>query len=91
MESIVRDKLVEHMVKNDLLSKYQQGFVPLRDCMTNLLMCMEKWTEILEDESIYTDFSKAFDSIPYQRLPRKLESMGFTGNVLQWIRSFLSN
>ena len=83
------------MVKNDLFSKYQHGFVPLRDCMTNLLMCMEKWTAILEGEDsvdvIYTDFSKAFDSVPHQRLLRKLESMGFSGNILQWIRSFLSN
>ena len=74
--------LVEHMVKNDLFSKYQYGFVPLRDCMTNLLLCMEKWTEILEGEDsvdvIYTDFSKAFDSVPHQRLLRKLESMGFS-------------
>ena len=42
MESIVRDELVEHMVSNNLFSEFQHGFVPLRDCMTNLLSCMEK-------------------------------------------------
>ena len=42
MESLVRDKLVEHMVTNNLFSDSQHGFVPLRDCMTNLLTCIEK-------------------------------------------------
>ena len=68
MESIVRDKLVEHMVNNDLFSKHQHRFVPQRDCMTNLLTCMEKWSGFMERgdsvDVIYTDFSKAFDSVP---------------------------
>ena len=95
MESIVRDKLVEHMVTNKLFSEWQHGFVPLRDCMTNLLSCMERWTEFLESggyvDVIYTDFAKAFDSVPHERLLKKLESVGVTGNMLAWIRSFLSN
>lgn len=95
MESIIRDKLVEHMVDNKLFSVYQHGFVPRRDCMTNLLSCIEKWSEFLERgesvDVIYTDFAKAFDSVPHQRLLRKLENLGVTGSVLAWIRSFLSN
>ena len=95
MESIVRDKLVEHMVENDLFSDCQHGFVLLRDCMTNLLTCMEIWCEFLEKgesvDVIYTDFAKAFDSVPHERLLTKLEGLGVTGNVLAWIRSFLSN
>ena len=56
---------------------------------------MEKWSEYLEWEDsvdvIYTDFSKAFDSVPHQRLLKKLENLGVSGNVFEWIRSFLSN
>ena len=95
MESLVRDKLVEHMVTNNLFSDSQHGFVPLRDCMTNLLTCIEKWSEILEHgeavDVIYTDFSKAFDSVPHQRLLLKVKNLGICGNVLGWIRAFLSN
>ena len=39
----------------------------------------------------YTDFSKAFDSVPHQRLYLKVKNLGICGNVLGWIRAFLSN
>jgi hypothetical protein len=77
MESTVRDRLVEHMERNHLFSKKQHGFVPRKNCMTNLLVCMEIWTKILDDgdaiDVIYTDLSIAFDSVPHQRLLKKLE------------------
>ena len=95
MESLVRDKMVEHMCENNLFSKYQHGFVPLLNCMTNLLTCMEQWSEILESNNavdvIYTDFAKAFDSVPHKRLLMKLKGVGITGNTLNWIKAFLSN
>ena len=39
-------------------------------------------------DSIYMDFSKAFDSVPRRRLIGKMESYG--GNILNWIRDFVS-
>ena len=42
-------------------------------------------------DSIYLDFAKAFDSVPHQRLVNKVKSYGITGNLLEWIESFLSN
>ena len=35
------------------------------------------------------DFSKAFDSVPHQRLLLKLNYYGITGNSLSWIENFL--
>ena len=95
MESFARDQLVEHLVKNNLISKSQHGFVPLGNCITNLLTCLEGWTNILECNDsvdvIYTDFAKAFDNVPHQRLIKKLRSLGVTGKSLTRIESFLSN
>ena len=34
---------------------------------------------------------KAFDCVPHKRLLLKIEKLGITGNVLKWIKSFLSN
>ena len=41
--------------------------------------------------TLYCDFMKAFDKVPHQRLVYKIEKYGITGNVLGWIKSFLSN
>ena len=38
---------------------------------------------------IYTDFCKAFDSVPHERLLIKLISIGISGDILFWITSFL--
>ena len=94
MESIVRDEVVDHMDMNNILSNEQHGFVPRRNCVTNLLTCIEIWTRMVEDgesiDIIYTDFAKAFDSVPHQRLLEKVRNFGITGNVHNWMKSFLS-
>ena len=41
--------------------------------------------------AIYLDFSKAFDKVPHMRLLKKISSLGVNGDILNWIRSWLSN
>ena len=93
MESLIRDELLIHLVRHAVLSDCQHGFVPSRDCITQLLLCLEDWTLMRENNQtfdvIYTDFSKAFNSAPHERLLRKLEHVGIRGDLLNWIRSFL--
>ena len=40
-------------------------------------------------DSIYLDFSKAFDTVPHRRMLGKLEAYGIRGNSLRWIKGFL--
>jgi len=40
---------------------------------------------------IYTDFAKAFDKVPHQRLPAKLKSYGPAHELLKWIHDYLCN
>ena len=49
MESIVRDAIVTHLMKNNLITDNQHGFVPDRDCITQLLICMEEWSKMIEE------------------------------------------
>ena len=94
-ESIIKDHIMEHITRNELMTNAQHGFIPGRSCSTQLIACLETWTEILDRgssmDSIYLDFSKAFDSVPHQRLARKLESFGIKGQVLEWLKNFLSD
>ena len=48
MEKIVRKVIVNHMIKNDLYSKKQFGFISGRSTTLQLLLVMEEWTEILD-------------------------------------------
>ena len=38
-----------------------------------------------------SDFSKAFDRVPHERLLKKLDHYGIRGKILDWIRAFLTN
>ena len=89
MESIIRDHIVVHMSDNNLFANEQHGIVPQRECMTNLMSAMEDWSEAIElglgTDVIYTDFAKAFDSVPHKRLSLKLKANEIEGEVLKWI------
>ena len=39
---------------------------------------------------VFLDMAKAFDKVPHQRLLRKVEACGIGGNVLRWIRAWLT-
>ena len=42
-------------------------------------------------DAIYTDFSKAFDKVDHDLLIMKLNRMGIKHNLLNWIKTYLSN
>ena len=44
-----------------------------------------------QTDVIYFDFKKAFDSVPHNELLFKLKSMGISGNLWLWFKSYLSN
>ena len=92
MKSFIRDHLVDHVMKNRLFCEAQHGFVQGRYCMTQLLITLELWTEILDCgvsfDCIYLDFKKAFDFVPHQRLLSKLDAYGIGGPLKSWIKDF---
>ena len=93
MESIIRDRIQEHMITNDLFTPYQHGFTVGKSCVTQLLTAVDFWTKSLKDscavDVIYFNLAKAFDSVPHTRLLTKLEAYGLTEKLLGWLRSYL--
>ena len=94
LEALVRDQLMEHLTRTKQLSDAQHGFRQKRPCCTQLLETLDEWTSILEEgdsvDALYLDFSKAFNSVPHQRLLLKLRSCRVGGKLLNWVEAFLT-
>lgn len=69
--------------------------VSVTACETQLISVIHDWARSInarnQTDAILLDFSKAFDSVPRQRLPLMLDYYGIKGNVLLWIKALLLN
>jgi hypothetical protein len=86
MERGIKDKIMEHLEENNLLTDSQHGFRRNRSCLTNLLQYLNNVKGAL-DEGLPVDIK--YDKLPHQRLLLKLEAHGIKGKVLQWIADWL--
>ena len=46
--------------------------------------------KVIQIDTVYLDFRKAFDSVPHKRLIKKLEGYGIKGILLEWFKNFLN-
>lgn len=90
-ESIITDELFS--CYKHLIVKEQHGFYKGRSTTTNLAVYHDFLINNIEAgyqvDVIYTDLSKAFDSVCHPLLIRKLKAIGILGNYLEWIGSYL--
>ena len=95
LETLIRDHMVEFLVKRKLINTSQHGFLKARSCLSNLLCFLEEITKWVDDGSpvdvIYLDFQKAFDKVPHQRLLLKLKASGIGNDVINWIEKWLTH
>ena len=93
LESIIRDHILDHLIRYNLLSAQQHGFVPGKSRVSLLITAMDHWTQAYNSgyntDIIYFDFSKAFDTVPHLRLLHKLEVYGIQDKLLMWFKIFL--
>ena len=95
MERIIVTNMYRFCAQHNIIPKTQHGFMPGRSVVTNLLTCINDWTLALNNnhpiDVIYLDFSKAFDKVPHAALLLKLDHTGFRGQLLSWIKAYLSD
>ena len=77
-----------------MITPVQHGFCPNHSCLTQLLQTIHYLAESLDkglsSHVTFLDFSKAFDSVPHQRLFLKLNHVGIRGRYLKWVTAFLT-
>ena len=91
MEHIICHHIMEHLQNNHILTDRQHhGF----SCQTQLVVLVEDLLHNMDNrcqiDLIFLNFAKAFDPVPHQCLLSKLSAYGITGNILQWIRAWLT-
>jgi hypothetical protein len=93
MERFIRDSMTSHIARYNLLNVSQYGFRKARSCELQLIKYMDFVSWIVDSgdsaDSVYLDFSKAFDTVPHRRLQLKLDAYGIRGNHLRWLSNFL--
>ena len=95
LETLIRESMVEFLVKHKLINTSQHGFLKARSCLTNILCFLEEITKWVDDGSpvnvVYLDFQKAFDKVPHQRLLLKLKAHDICNDVFNWIEKWLTH
>jgi hypothetical protein len=93
LEAEVRESILEHLHKHNLLTSKQFGFISGRSTTLQLLFYLDSCREVMSRngtvDSVYLDFAKAFDTVPHRRLLGKLDAYGIRGPLLMWVESFL--
>lgn len=93
LDCIISKKLTWDL-KNIIIPQ-QHGFCQGRSTLSNLILYQNylrlSFNNRTQVDSVYTDFTKAFDRISHQLLIAKLEGIGIRGNLLSWFGSYLNN
>ena len=94
-EKVMHKAIMNHLKINELLNETQHGFRQRRSTLTQLISYHSDIICSIENDknvdSVYLDFSKAFDKCDQHIILRKLKLLGITGKIGKWISSFLSN
>ena len=84
---------MSYLDTHNILTPQQHGFRRDHSCESQLIQTIQdlsssanKSTQI---DAIILDFSKAFDTVPHQRLILKLKHMGLNSKLISWISAFL--
>jgi hypothetical protein len=78
---------------NGWLYKGRYGFRPGHSCGSHLATICRDIADSLDEEdrtvAIVTDFSKALDLVPHDRLLTKISETGVELRVVKWTKNFL--
>lgn len=94
-EKIILERLTTHLETHRLLTNQQHGFLKGRSTATAIIQLIEHIIDQLEDgcivNSLFLDFSKAFDCLNHEHLLKKLRNLGVGVREEEWFRSYLKD
>lgn len=93
-EKVLKNHIISYVLSRGIVSQEQHGFVPGRSVESNLLECLDDWSNAVNNKHscdiIYFDFAKAFDRVCHRKLLLKLEMLRVHPVLIKWIANYLS-
>ena len=93
MEKIIPSTIEGHLKNNAIIRPSQHGFTKGKSCLTNLLSLYDKVTHLVDEgkevDTVFLDFSKAFDTVPYSIPLDQLSNCGMSGFTVCWVKDWL--
>ena len=84
-----------HFSENKIFTPVQHGFRSKHSFESQLLTTTDEFIQNFEGKTqtdvVVSDFSKAIDVVPHQRLLHKLDNYGIRETTPNWIQNFLTN
>uniref|UniRef100_A0A803TGU2 Reverse transcriptase domain-containing protein n=1 Tax=Anolis carolinensis TaxID=28377 RepID=A0A803TGU2_ANOCA len=91
LEKIIKEVVCEHLETNAVIANSQHRFTKNKSCQNNLIsffVRVSSWVSAGNAmDSLYLDFSKAFDKVPHGKQTSKMWARQTTD---RWIRNWLS-
>ena len=95
LEHIVCSHIMTHFDRHSILTPTQHGFRRGHSCESQLLITTDDITRAYDNkvqtDVMILDFSKAFDTVPHNKLLYKLDHYGVRGTTHSWISAFLGD
>ena len=95
LERLIHKHIMKYLTDFQLLNDNQHGFRPSRCCVTQLLQLVHEWFQVLGKlgsvDAVFLDFAKAFNKVSHAHVLCKLECYGIKGQILNWLRDFLTS
>ena len=93
LERLIKDHMVDFLVRHKLLNPTQHGFLKARSCLANMFFFKKSKVARRGITRRYhiLRFQKAFDKVPLQRLLLKLKAHSIRDGIIDWIEQWLTD
>ncbi len=95
MERCVYKYIHNFLLVNNVITPHQSGFTRGDSAINQLVYITNEFGRALDNGKeirvVFCDISKAFDRVWHKGLLFKLEKYGISGNLLNWVKNYLSD